>query len=41
MEPAINNPHDKFVKAMLSDKEIDIAILEAYLPKDLKITTEL
>ncbi len=31
----INNPHDKFVKDLLSDKEMAITFLESYLPKDV------
>jgi predicted transposase/invertase (TIGR01784 family) len=28
----INNPHDKFVKDLLSDKEMAVSFLESYLP---------
>jgi predicted transposase YdaD len=35
MPRAINNIHDKFVKELLSNKEIAISFLEENLPKTL------
>jgi predicted transposase/invertase (TIGR01784 family) len=31
----INNPHDKFVKDLLSDKEMAVSFLESYLPNEV------
>ncbi|MFZ1750940.1 MAG: Rpn family recombination-promoting nuclease/putative transposase [Saprospiraceae bacterium] len=36
MDENINNPHDKFVKAMLSDKEVAISFFDTYLPGSLR-----
>jgi predicted transposase/invertase (TIGR01784 family) len=35
MAKSVNNPHDKFVKEMLSDRELAIDFLQAYLPGDV------
>jgi hypothetical protein len=31
----VNNPHDKFVKDLLSEKEIAVSFLQSYLPQDI------
>ncbi|MBK9151955.1 MAG: Rpn family recombination-promoting nuclease/putative transposase [Saprospiraceae bacterium] len=36
MDHSVNNPHDKFVKEMLADRDMAIAFLDAYLPENLK-----
>jgi predicted transposase/invertase (TIGR01784 family) len=41
MDQAINNPHDKFVKEMLADKDMAMAFLDAYLPRDLRQVLDL
>jgi predicted transposase/invertase (TIGR01784 family) len=37
----INNPHDKFVKDLLSDKEMAISFLQSYLPEDVLAVIDL
>jgi len=41
MDDTINNPHDKFVKEMLADREMAVAFLDAYLPENLRIVLKL
>ncbi|MBK9256156.1 MAG: Rpn family recombination-promoting nuclease/putative transposase [Saprospiraceae bacterium] len=41
MDESINNPHDKFVKEMLADREMAIAFLDEYLPENLRIVLKL
>lgn len=41
MAKSVNNPHDKFVKEMLSDRELAIEFLQAYLPQDVSVLLDI